>query len=106
MPARTDLRVYTLHVFGLFGRNRSQKSASFKLHEVSVDAPMSDDDVRVLMTARLDSEKVKPGASCSVVESFEFTEDRANGVTVRGFQLAGARTIVPRFIHAAPKENA
>jgi len=98
MSPRTDLRVYTLHVFGLFGRNRTRKSGSFKLHEVPVDAPMSDDDVRALMTARLDSEKVKAGASCSVVESFEFTENRGSGVTVRGFQLAAARTIVPRFV--------
>ena len=98
MSLRIDLKVYTLHVFGVVGRNRTPKAVSFKLAEVPAATPMADDAVRALMAARLDSEKVKPGARCSVVESAEFTEDRGNGVTVRGFHLNGSRTVIPRFV--------
>lgn len=91
---RTDLIVYTLHVVnGVFGRNRTPKTKSFKLHEGT--SPIADTEVRRLMIDAIARERVRPGARLHVTETPEYTEERDDGITIRGFQIGNGRTVIP-----------
>lgn len=89
---RRDVVVYRLYVAGLFGRNRKPKHGAFPLHEGTI--PLQESEVRKLMDTKVAELKVKPGARLHVVESSEWVEDRADGITVRGFRVGQGRSVI------------
>lgn len=89
---RRDVVVYALCVVGLLGRNRAFERTSFPLYEGEASLPEA--EVRKLMDAKVTELKVKPGARLYVVESSEWVENRADGITVRGFRFGQGRCII------------
>lgn len=67
-PGETKAVVeYSMHVVGLWGRNRKMKRELFSLKELC-EQPLSMDEVRTLARAKCLEIKLKPGAKLQVRE--------------------------------------
>lgn len=93
------MQSYTLHVAGLYGRKRTPQRGSFDLCELPADAAQpGEDELRRTVAARLELERVKPGARWALVRvELERRRERSpDGIeyTITAFGLTSGETLL------------